>query len=170
MKKHFVFSFGQFSLIVIMVVIISVLSFLLGVEVGRLLKTAEKVNMPDLKPSVTISLQEYSSVITKKTDAAEASPMREEKAETVSKPIDEETKKLNEELKNTETLIQVGAYKEKSSYIATEKRLKDMGFELREREGKLKRLLIAVKGDREKAEEVLKRLEKEGIRGFIVKR
>ncbi|GAB4440328.1 MAG: hypothetical protein OHK0040_11810 [bacterium] len=163
MKKQIFLSTGQLIFLVICMSIISILTFLFGIEVGKFLNSSEQnlKNSPvsEIKSSVTISLENYSAVLKKE---------KERLPEQTAQP-EESGKKTEQSTKKEDWLIQVGAYKEKASYLAMEKRLRALGFSTKLVEGKLTRLFVVVK-EEEKPEDILKRLEKEGIKGIIVKK
>lgn len=176
MKKRYGLNLAQLIFLIICASLISILAFLLGIEVGKFLKSSEAhlkaTSMNDIKPSVTISLENYSTVIRQRYEKV---PESSGKSEEIKKQTDKATKLVKPEIaaqdKSSEvTLIQVGAYKEKSSSIGVEKRLKSLGFKTKIVEGKLTKLMVVLESDKEKPEEVIERLEKEGIKGIIVKK
>lgn len=163
MKKKILLSLGQLIFLVICMSIISVLCFLFGIEVGKFLKSSEiylkNSAVTETKSSVTITLENYSAVINKQ---------KERLPELTVQPKESE-KQTEQTTKKEDTLIQVGAYREKTSYLTMEKKLKTLGFNTKLVEGKLTKLFVVLK-DREQPEDTLKRLEKEGIKGIIVKK
>lgn len=171
MKKRIYFTGGQFIFLIVSMSIISILAFLLGIEVGKLLKAAEaplKEVTTSVKPNVKISLENYSTILKKQ----EKQTVDSGKKEDVMQQSANKTPS-NQELNRTtnseeKTFIQVGAFKEKASYLSAEKRLHSLGYKTKVVTGKLFRLLVIV-DSKENAETVLKRLEKDGIKGFIVK-
>lgn len=164
MKKVYFFTLGQLVFLIISISVIAVLSFLFGVEVGKYLKTSEQISIAErkeaLKTKVVVSLEQYSSLTKEGKKEGEAIEDSKEKV-NISKR--EEAKEVKEE-----SLIQIGAYREKTSYLELEKRLKSLGFQTRIAEGKLTKLFVVV--ERGKEEDALKRLEKEGIKGMMLKK
>lgn len=165
-KKIFQISLGQLAFLLVSTVFIVILTFLLGIETGKFLKTGELLVInaqSETKPLVSISLEPYSTII------------KQQKIENTEQALDKnlsksEDAKKGENLKETKIiLIQVGAYKDKKSYSSIEKVLKELGMETRVVEGRLNKLFVVVKDGENKAQETLKKLETKGIKGFITK-
>lgn len=165
-NKIFVISLGQLAFLLVSTALIIILTFLLGIETGKFLKTGELLvinTQSASKPLVSISLESYSTII------------KQQKIENTEQELDKnlsksEDIKKNENLKEAKIiLIQVGAYKDKKSYSNTEKMLKELGMETKVVEGRLNKLFVVVKDGENKAQETLKKLETKGIKGFITK-
>jgi len=171
-KRRFEFSFGQLIFLVVLISTISVLTFLLGIEVGRLLRLTEetKAVTSNLNSKVTISLESYSTILRQRRVNNETTTSKEVSKEVEKPQITSKASTKSEDVADTQNLVQIGAYKEKSSYVEIEKRLNSLGFKTKVVDGKLKRLLVVVDTKKEKTEEVIAKLEKEGIKGIVVKK
>lgn len=166
MKKRFELSTGQLIFLIVSFSTISILTFLLGIEAGKLLhsieiETSSVIN--NAKPKVVISLENYSTILRhQKNDTKTTTEDVSKEPEKIEKP--------SKPLAKTESLIQIGAYREKSSYTGIESKLNSLGFKTKIIGGKLTRLLVVVDNKSEKVEEVLERLNKAGFKGVVVKK
>lgn len=172
MKKRFELSTGQLLFLIVSFSTISILTFLLGIEAGKLLHSIEveaSSLASDIKPKVVISLENYSTILRQQRNDTQTTnkdvSKEPEKVEKSSNPLPK-----TENSVIVESLIQIGAYKEKSSYAGIEKKLNSLGFKTKIIEGKLTRLLVVVDNKSEKIEDVLERLNKAGFKGIVVKK
>lgn len=181
-KKRFEMDAKQLSFILVSMIALTILAFILGMQVGRLIKNVEgkpEAPPPNLSKKVMVSFRNASSFDNMTGKKGRVTPPVQKIEEKPAKPAEKEKDKPKEQPKDKSALkpaadkvlyIQVGAFKQKESVDAMAIRLKKLGMEYKIEEGKLSRALVVVKGGEEDRKAALERLKKEGITGIAVKR
>jgi cell division septation protein DedD len=171
-KKRFEMDARQLSFILLSMIVLVILAFILGMQIGSLIKNLEKdpaVSLPrDLPKKVLVSFRNtsgFSNVTTKTTSIKPAMP--EKKVVRTERPA--EVRKIKQ-AEQTIFYIQVGAFRHKESANALALKLKKMGMEYKITGSELMRVLVVVSGTEADKIAVLEKLKKEGIDGMAVKR